>query len=100
MPSEKLFVTRDGLFLCETHFREAFLKMVPPYRSLPRDEFGDGHELDADEMQAFKHVGYLTGCGMCNQLPSPGRTCQRCETPLHELWPAVYCSNECAIEDA
>lgn len=73
--------------------------MIPPYRSRPRSAEGDGHELDDDELQAIRFHG-LDRCGMCEQLPSPGRTCQRCETPLHELWPACYCSNECAYEDA
>lgn len=97
---ERLFVTRDGMFLCPTHFVSAFLVMHPPYQSLPRDELGDGRELDADEMQAFHHCGLNVTCGMCGQIPSPGRTCHRCDTPLHEEWPAVYCSNECALADS
>lgn len=97
MPNENLFETRDGLVLCETHFGEAFRQMVPPWKSRPRDEQGDGQVLVMDE--TTRSI-LKPRCGMCNQLSSPGRTCDRCETPLHALWPACYCSNECAYEDA
>jgi hypothetical protein len=91
----KLFETTDGLVLCETHFREAFLEMVTPHQRRERD--GEGRELAMDEVTRSV---LKPRCGMCNQLPSPGRTCERCTTPLHALWPACYCSNECAYEDA
>lgn len=81
MPNEKLFATKDGLFLCETHASETGLAV---------DEVTD---------EEFREL-VAARCGMCGQLPSPGRTCQRCDKPLHELWPAVYCTNECAYEDA
>jgi hypothetical protein len=41
-------------------------------------------------------------CLMCIVDPSPGRMCESadCRRPLHPQWPAVYCCNDCALEDA
>ena len=41
-------------------------------------------------------------CLMCGVRPVAGRLCLRedCEKPLHPQWPAVYCSNLCALLDA
>lgn len=40
-------------------------------------------------------------CGMCAAVISHGNVCYNddCKTPLHPQWPAVYCSNECALSD-
>lgn len=38
-------------------------------------------------------------CAMCGVVPSANR-CLSCRETLHPNWPAVYCSNECALEDA
>lgn len=40
-------------------------------------------------------------CLMCGVDPSPGRRCENesCRRALHPRWPAVYCCNECALED-
>ena len=37
-------------------------------------------------------------CAMCGVVPSPNN-CQNCSKPLHPQWPAIYCSNRCAMED-
>lgn len=87
-----MFKTRDGLVLCGPHSVMAFAEMDPPYRKRPRSVQGD---LDLVEVN-----DELLPCGMCDQLPAPGRVCAYCSTPLHPLWPAVYCSNECAFDDA
>jgi len=95
-PSAKLFTTRDGLVLCEAHFSEAFAVMTPPWRFRPRGDANGGElVLDGLTMSVLK-----PSCAMCSTPSAPGRSCERCDTPLHERWPAVYCSNECAIDDA
>jgi len=96
--TSKLFESRyDGLILCEEHFIAAFEEMSPPDRERVHSSKGDGHEL---VMDAATRDILKPRCAMCGQVPSPGRTCQGCETPLHPLWPACYCSNECAYKDA
>jgi hypothetical protein len=41
-------------------------------------------------------------CLMCGVMASPNRRCENdsCARKLHPQWPAVYCCNECAWEDA
>jgi hypothetical protein len=92
----ELYETRDGLILCETHFKEAFQEMVPPYRTRERDQEGDGHKLDWNETT---RAILKPTCAMCSEVYAPGRVCLHCSTPLHPLWPACYCSNECAFAD-
>lgn len=40
-------------------------------------------------------------CLMCGVRPSPNRHCENdsCARELHPQWPAVYCCNDCALED-
>jgi hypothetical protein len=38
-------------------------------------------------------------CSMCGVVPSANR-CLNCDKNLHLNWPAVYCTNACAMEDA
>lgn len=38
-------------------------------------------------------------CAMCGVAPSANR-CLNCDKTLHPNWPAVYCSDVCALEDA
>jgi len=53
-------------------------------------------EIPAEQVEFW---GYT--CLMCNTKPSPGRTCgnEDCLRPLHPQWPAVYCTNRCAMLD-
>lgn len=41
-------------------------------------------------------------CALCRTVVAHGNTCylERCAAPLHPQWPAVYCSDACALEDA
>lgn len=56
------------------------------------------HDEFSSDVVAF--WGYR--CSMCGVDPSPGRLCEneRCRRPLHVQWPAVYCCNDCALDDA
>ena len=53
-------------------------------------------ELPADAVAFWGHR-----CLMCGVDAAPGRTCENadCRRPLHPQWPAVYCTNDCALED-
>lgn len=54
-------------------------------------------ELPADQVAFMGHR-----CLMCGVAPSPGRICENesCGSGLHPQWPAIYCCNRCALEDA
>jgi len=59
---------------------------IPAHVDLPEAEF---------QMAGYRRPG--------PEVPEvPGRVCENpdCRAPLDPKWPAVYCSNECAIEDA
>ncbi len=84
-----LYYSPDRLPLCGKHVVKAYEHMRPRY--LP-----DARIVEVDSVS--RELLQLK-CAMCGQVPSPGRTCGHCGTPLDELWPAVYCSNRCALED-
>ena len=73
----------DGLIICLEHLRELAFDLA--FEKLP-------------EAQS-KFWGQR--CAMCCVESSPGRLCESesCRRPLHPRWPAVYCCNECALED-
>lgn len=39
-------------------------------------------------------------CFMCATTPNPDAKCYLCGCALHPQWPAVYCSNRCALKDS
>lgn len=39
-------------------------------------------------------------CQMCETPRVEGNRCLACGVALHPQWPAVYCSSECALDDA
>lgn len=57
--------------------------------------------LVIEELPATHVSFWELRCAMCGVDPSPGRSCENesCRRPLHPRWPAVYCCNECALED-
>lgn len=72
-----------GLVVCVDHLREVAFDLA--YAKLPEAqvEFWGLH------------------CAMCDVDPLPGRLCESalCRRPLHQQWPAVYCCNDCALDD-
>jgi hypothetical protein len=77
----------------------------PPHQGLIvcRDHAG---QIDVDpaaleEIPTDRVAFWGHRCIMCQFDPAPGRLCESedCRKPLHPQWPAVYCSNECALED-
>ena len=57
------------------------------------------HRHDAIDAEVVASQGHR--CLMCGVDAVPGRSCEnvRCRRPLHPQWPAVYCCNDCALED-
>lgn len=53
-------------------------------------------EFSSDVVEFWGHR-----CIMCDVEASPGRLCENadCRRALHPQWPAVYCCNDCALED-
>ena len=65
--------------LCVQHFKET------------DDVLREPHDVEIEETNE--------SCIMCTTPAAYGRECENCQKPLHPHWPAVYCSNECAIAD-
>lgn len=54
--------------------------------------------IEADVRRLHAHY-FDERCAMCGVVPSANR-CLSCDAALHPNWPAVYCSNACALEGA
>lgn len=83
---EPLYKRDDGMILCERHINE----------SADLNRVCCEHLTVVDQKNA-EFLGIK--CIMCVMPAAPNRTCESCGTPLHPNWPAVYCSNECALDD-
>lgn len=81
--------TSTGQVVCDDHMTEhdIVLEGTPEWPPAPMDRI----ELE-----------YAGRCFMCETPAVEGRTCAlpSCGKALHPRWPAVYCSNRCAIKDA
>ena len=88
-----------GVIACLDHLTQ--LRDLVQRQSLPHDD---------QERPAFLHVEipweivelHAHRCLMCGVKAVPNRRCENdsCTRELHPQWPAVYCCNECAWEDA
>jgi len=78
----------EGLIICRDHLRQLLSGDEPPFI--------------LEEIDAAKALFWNHRCLMCGVDPVHDRVCQneRCRRPLHPQWPAVYCKNLCATEDA
>jgi hypothetical protein len=76
----------EGMVICRDHLRQLDSADDPPVEEVSVDR------------AAF--LGEC--CLMCMTVAVPGRLCENadCRRPLDPSWPAVYCCNECAFEDA
>lgn len=74
----------EGMIICLDHLSQ--VEDVSIYEELP-----------ADQVAFWGHR-----CLMCGVDSVPGRSCgnENCKKPLHPQWPAIYCCNLCALEDA
>ncbi len=95
LPVKGLHRTYEGMILCDEHVRVAFMEVLPPARAIalhpkPSPYAARIHETDCAHLE----------CAMCVTRPVDGNRCMNCGTALHRQWPAVYCSNWCAHEDA
>lgn len=75
----------EGAIFCQEHLRQVIPDGDPPVQ-----------QLDAEQAAFWGHR-----CLMCGVEPAPDRLCENenCRRPLHPQWQAVYCSNDCALED-
>ncbi|HSX23379.1 MAG TPA: hypothetical protein VLE97_11450 [Gaiellaceae bacterium] len=75
----------EGVILCADHLREFAVDVDVAHEDVP-----------ADLAMFWGHR-----CLMCGVDEAPGRCCENpdCRRALHPRWPAVYCSNDCALED-
>ena len=92
-PLQRLFTPEqshpyDGMIICRDHLRQV----------LP----GDGPPFILEEIAVDQAAFWNHRCLMCGVDAVPGRLCENedCRRPLHPQWPAVYCCNDCALEDA
>lgn len=81
-----LYKRDDGMILCEKHIYETSEAAGVCCESL----------MVVDPKNA-EFLGIK--CIMCEMPASDGRRCENCGVALHPNWPAVYCSNECALDD-
>ena len=74
----------EGMIICVDHLRQ--IDCDPTVEEIPAAQI------------AF----WRPRCLMCTTTSVAGRLCanEGCRQPLHPQWPAVYCSNGCAMEDA
>lgn len=93
-----------GMVICRTHVVE-----LVDYRFAGRQlkvralGVRERRALDfAFSENVFGSRTTISLCAMCQAVVAHGNVCHSdvCKTPLHPQWPAVYCSNRCALEDA
>jgi hypothetical protein len=77
----------EGLIICRDHLRQVLTGDEAPFVL---------EEIAADQVAFWNHR-----CLMCGVDAVAGRLCENanCKKPLHPQWPAVYCCNNCALED-
>lgn len=98
--------TLDHVPLCEVHAESMIhygfidpsgVRMVMDDGEIQR--LVDMTGLRSDDLRDLHARYFDERCAMCGVVPSPNN-CLNCGRPLHPQWPAVYCSNRCAMEDA
>lgn len=85
-----------GVVLCRDHLSQ--LRSVELRRSILVEDLRTEviEDLRTEDVASHGHR-----CIMCGVAAVPDRRCEydRCRRPLHPQWPAVYCCNDCALED-
>ena len=95
----------DGVPLCVVHVQE-LRAFVLPTRAVRRVLSPDEIEslvvefgLNRDDIRRLHGQRDGETCVMCPTLYVEGNVCGSCKRPLHPKWPAVYCSDDCALRD-
>jgi len=88
-----------GIFICRTHVLEMRVFTIGR-EPLKIRALGVRERLGVEELREMMH-DESPMCVMCKTVIAHGNICynDECKTPLHPQWPAVYCSNRCAMED-
>ena len=98
--------TLEGVPLCQEHgddlVKTGFttldeLRSVWDDTTIEHVAASTGQRLD--DLHQLHGRFYAQTCAMCGVFPTLNR-CLNCNKVLHPQWPAVYCSNRCAYEDA
>jgi len=98
--------TLEGVPLCQKHgddvmkvrfLSQSDLRSVWDDETVVRVAETTGQRLD--DLRRLHGRFYAETCAMCGVTPSLN-LCLNCSKVLHPQWPAVYCSNRCAMEDA
>lgn len=78
----------EGLIICRDHVPQIVVAEDPPFIM---------EHFTAEQVAFWNHR-----CLMCSVEAVPDRMCENedCRRPLHPQWPALYCCNGCALEDA
>lgn len=90
---DKIFYrTEDRVVLCRTHLLELSIYKF----------HGKAVKVQALGVREVVEAYEPPECGLCKTTIVFGHVCENaaCVTPLHPQWPAVYCSNTCAMRDA
>lgn len=98
--------TLDGVPLCEAHTqacKETQFETDDTLRAVWADAEIKQRALDTgmreDDLRKLHGQFVDDRCAMCGVSPSEN-DCLNCGTSLPRQWPAVYCSNRCALDDA
>ena len=106
LPPVMFRTVEDGVPLCAHHAQELLttdhfaandLRPVWDDEAIEQIVTATGQRLE--DLQRLHGRFYDQRCALCGVTPSLNR-CLTCQKVLHPQWPAVYCSNRCALEDA
>lgn len=80
----------EGVILCRDHLKQLAIAAIY------------GSRLEHEDLTVAGAAFWGQRCFMCGVEPAPNRLCENesCHRPLHAQWPAVYCCNDCALEDS
>jgi hypothetical protein len=78
----------NNMLLCTFHIEET------------RYDIAQHRCRECNRPHALEDADPMEKCQMCETMPSPGLRCLACDVALHPQWPAVYCSSDCALDDA
>jgi len=108
-PSSLVRVVRPirhaGIVVCQDHVDQLDQIGEAETRDQPSDASADPAECMRTLVASWYFVEDVAPeghtCLMCGVAAVSGRLCEndRCRRPLHPQWPAVYCCNDCALED-
>ena len=105
MPGSVRYRTLDGASLCARHAQE--LRDYLPGEEFRRVLTDDEIEVCVmelgfrrEDIMQLHGMRYFDECVMCNVPENLAAKCGNCGRAMHPQWPSVYCTTDCALEDA